>query len=149
MNTYEASYETVKNEGETEGGSNDKDYWKLWWVQDAGWNCGDVVNLTHNIDKDTKTLEITYSGGSTTWCTQLFYKNSNLEEGKNYKVTLNINVSAACKVSINGNEKSLTEGDNAIEFVWTAKGTSFSMQMGQSASDITVKIANVAWTEVE
>ncbi len=149
MNTYEASYETVKNEGETEGGSNDKDYWKLWWVQDAGWNCGDVVNLTHNIDKDTKTLEITYSGGSTTWCTQLFYKNSNLEEGKNYKVTLNINVSAACKVSINGNEKSLTAGDNAIEFVWAAKGTSFSMQMGQSASDITLKIANVAWTEVE
>lgn len=152
--TYEPSYDTmpdtVTGEGDTAANT-----WGLWWVAGADWSCGTVVNMgAHSIDAENKEISVTYSGGSVDFCVQLFYNNPNIVAGQKYKLSVTVNASAACEVTINKEVKQLVAGDNAIEIEFTQPAAggnnyqAYNMQMRPSTEEITMKISNVSWTEL-
>lgn len=144
---YTPNYDKLTNAAEADA---QNDEWSYWYVQDVAWNCGDVVNMTEaKIENGTITL--TYTGGSAWYAIQLFYKNSALSKGS-YKLTLKINVTKDCNITLNGTVVELHSGDNDVEvtFVNTA-ASALSLQMGtvnpeQLVTDITVKVSGVKWT---
>ena len=145
---YEPDMTTLANGDEASMG---EDVWTYWYVQDASWNCGDVVSLTaHEIDQ-SGAIVLTYSGGSVDYCTQLFYKNADLYAGSTYTLTCKINASAACTVTLNGKEVELNAGDNEVSVTFKLEGevSSFDMQMRAAAEALTVKVSDVSWTKAE
>ena len=127
------------------------DTWTYWYVQSLDWQCGDVVTISEAKVTPEGQIVLTYVGGSNNWCAQLFYKNSQLEDGKTYTLTCTINASAAHSVVINGKGFELVAGDNEITVNYTEGNgmSSFDGQFNQTATAVTLKLSGFNWTEKE
>ena len=108
--------------------------------------------ITKNYDNGTLNLEFTNNGAS--WVNmQLFNVNSTIAADKYYKLTFDIDSSAAGHVTVNGNVVALQEGKHSYVVYFTG-GNGFSMQFGveggKPAIDIPeakVAISNVKYEE--
>ena len=94
--------------------------------------------------------------GGNWYSNQLFYKNSALQAGKTYTLTIKMTSTVAGQITINGQIVNLVEGDNEIKLVGAEGNVSISMQMGTmdstgaTASTIAAgefTIENVEFTE--
>ena len=107
--------------------------WIEWHDQ---WWCGSGVTVKEATVSPSQ-LVIDYSIEGTNWfALQLFYYDSAIALGE-AKISLDINASAAGKVTINGNVVELVVGDNQVEVTATlvAGSASFSMQFGEEGGD--------------
>ena len=68
--------------------------------------------------------------GGNWYSNQLFYKNSALQAGKTYTLTMKMTSTVAGQITINGQIVNLVEGDNEIKLVGAEGNVSISMQMG-------------------
>lgn len=137
---YEYYDITLKN-GAADAAAN-PGKWAYWteWAQFT----------TLNYDNGTVNLEFTENGGQ--WYNiQLFNNNPTVVAAKYYKLTCDIDSSAAGHVTINGNVIAIEEGKHSYEIYFT-NGTGFSMQFGVEGSGIDipvgkVSISNIVYTE--
>ncbi len=103
-----------------------------------------------NYDNGTINLEFTENGGN--WYNlQLFNNDPSIVASKYYKLTCDIESSAAGHVTINGNVIEIQTGKHSYEVYFTG-GTGFSMQFGVEGSGLdipaaTVAISNINYTE--
>ena len=74
-------------------------------------------------------FDVSVEGGNW-YSNQLFYKNSALQAGKTYTLTMKMNSTVAGQITINGQVVTLTEGENNIELIVKDGNVSISMQMG-------------------
>ena len=122
---------------------------RFYYWNDQNW-AGASVEVTEATYKNG-TMKFTYEfkAGATDFGAQLFCKDTSLEKGATYTLTLKINATKATKVTINGTAKELVAGDNDVEVEFTAaeytqpKGDcSFSMQIkgaeGEGANTLTI-----------
>lgn len=101
---------------------------------------------TLNYDNGTVNLEFTENGGQ--WYNiQLFNNNPTVVAAKYYKLTCDIDTSAAGHVTINGNVVELQEGKHSYEVYFT-NGTGFSMQFGVEGSGLDINAAKVAISNI-
>ena len=104
-----------------------------WYVQDAGWNCGSVINATNSLADEKLTITASGLAANTNfWSSQLFYQTEELAAGQ-YIVAFKVNSDIARKLRVNGVDYDLVAGDNVVEFVTTlaaAGNLKLSMQMG-------------------
>ena len=68
--------------------------------------------------------------GGNWYSNQLFYKNSALQAGKTYTLTMKMTSTVAGLITINGQIVNLVEGENEIKLVGAEGNVSISMQMG-------------------
>ena len=68
--------------------------------------------------------------GGNWYSNQLFYKNSALQAGKTYTLTMKMTSTVAGQITINGQIVNLVEGENDIKIVGAEGNVSISMQMG-------------------
>ena len=123
--------------------------WSYWYVQDEAWECGDVVTMT-NVDKNGDMMQFTYAGGSTNWCTQIFYTDSSFARGSQYTLTCYIYASAAVKATINGEGYALKEGNNEIEVFFTVGDiAAFDAQFSATVDPVSITISKVTWKAYE
>lgn len=151
-----AKYTAVRKGAETKG-DNDPDgadvspnVWILWWRE---WD--PVVTMNEGYKIENNVLTFSFSGGpaadngEASWATQLFYNNTELTQGKTYRLFMKINSSAAYTINVNGTPVALVAGDNDVN-------VKFVLGNGISAVDIqfpspeahTIKISDVYWKEV-
>ncbi len=138
--------ELVKG-GEQDIGDN-TDKWYYWYVEDASWNCGSVVTVTDPAFANG-VFSITYNGGSVNYCTQLFYKASNLDASKQYFLTLTIETDKAVTVGLHGETYQLTAGTHTLTAIKAPGATSLSIQFNAVTEATTVKVSNVKWQEIK
>ena len=74
-------------------------------------------------------FDVSVAGGNW-YSNQLFYKNSALQAGKAYTLTMKMTSTVAGQITINGQVVTLTEGVNEIKLNVTEGSVSISMQMG-------------------
>ena len=74
-------------------------------------------------------FDVSVEGGNW-YSNQLFYKNSALQAGKTYTLTMKMTSTVAGQITINGQVVTLTEGENNIELIVKDGNVSISMQMG-------------------
>lgn len=100
-------------------------------------------------------FDVSVEGGNW-YSNQLFYKNSALQAGKTYTLTMKMTSTVAGQITINGQIVNLVEGDNEIKLVGAEGNVSISMQMGTmdstgaTASTIAIgefTIENIEFTE--
>ena len=120
-------------------------YWNdQWWVG------SNVIVHKAYLHQNVAVFDYEYSPESATdWGFQVFYDNTQLEVGKTFIVTMNVNSEDACKVVLNGKTFNLVPGDNSLTATYVEPETgrgSISMQIDKS-SDLrnTIKISNVNW----
>lgn len=134
-------YELTLNKGAEDAAKN-PGKWAYWteWAQFT----------TLNYDNGTVNLEFTENGGN--WYNlQLFKVDTLVQANKYYKLTCEIQTTAAGHVTINGNAVELQTGKHTYEVYFT-NGNGFNMQFGVEgmALDIsaaTVAISNISYTE--
>ena len=68
--------------------------------------------------------------GGNWYSNQLFYKNSALQAGKTYTLTMKMTSTVAGQITINGQIVNLVEGVNEIKIIGAEGNVSISMQMG-------------------
>ena len=156
---YQPSYDKkiqgaeMTSEWDKVGTDNNPDTWVYWYVADASWEQGAVVN-EFSADFDGNAFVVNYKDGEKDYSVQVFYKNSQLLAGQIYTLTCKINASVQTKAIINGKEMTLNAGDNTITVVFTLNAAG-AQQNGVSAIDfqfpkqtqkITLKISDVEWT---
>ncbi len=124
------------------------DKWYYWYVEDTVWDCGSVVTVT-NPSFANGVFSITYNGGSVDYCTQLFYKASNLDAAKQYFLTVTIETDKAVNVKVNGEIYQLTAGTHNLTAIKAAGATSLSIQFDAVTEATTVKVSNVKWQEIK
>ena len=100
-------------------------------------------------------FDVSVEGGNW-YSNQLFYKNSALQAGKTYTLTMDMTSTVAGQITINGQVVNLTEGLNKISLTVRDGNVSISMQMGTmdstgaTASTIAIgefTIENIEFTE--
>ena len=74
-------------------------------------------------------FDVSVEGGNW-YSNQLFYKNSALQAGKAYTITMKMTSTVAGQITINGNVVTLTEGVNEIKISGNEGNVSISIQMG-------------------
>lgn len=135
-------YELTLNAGAADATAN-PGTWAYWteWCQFT----------TLEYDNGTINVDFTENGGN--WYNmQLFYNNPEVVDGKFYKLSFNIDSSAAGHVTVNGVVLELKEGKHAYEVYFTG-GLAFNMQFGVNGPtgiDIpaaAVSISDITWTE--
>lgn len=101
----------------------------FWY--DQNW-CGSSVTASGNIDESGFTADYTTDSGFCWFGVQFFYKSAALNEGSEYTLTMDLNITAGGWITINGEKVKLTEGDNQVEVTYTetAQGVSLNIQMG-------------------
>ncbi len=137
-----------KGDNDTDGADVSPNVWILWW---RDWDPAVTMNDGYAIENNV--LTFSFSGGPTdgeaSWATQLFYNNTELTQGKTYRLFMKINSSAAYTITVNGAPVALVAGDNDVN-------VKFTLGNGLSAVDIqfpspdahTIKISDVYWKEV-
>ena len=134
-----------------EEGTKAPDTWIYW--ADQNW-CGSTVTVsTHKKVGDT--LQFAYTTvGNCDFGFQVFYKNSQNNEGASYrlsaKITTNFAVTAASQlVKINGTYVDLVNGDNNIAVKYVeggASASSFQLVVSTAASNnATITISDITW----
>ena len=107
-------------------------YMALWYVADAGWNCGEIVSVSNvNATENSYTIN-RESIGSNTWSTQMFYK----ENAGTYNVSFKITSSAAGDITINTENINLsanTAYEYSKEIALENFATLLSIQLGGTA----------------
>ncbi len=156
----ESSEESIESSEESSISINDKedvsfgengtlpaDKWVYW--NDQWWVGSKVVVHEAYVYNNEAIFDYEYLADSKTdWGFQLFYDNTSLEEGKTYKLTMDIYVEDDVNIKLNGTSFSLTSGMNeniTVSFVEPSSGNaSISMQIDKPADyRNTIKISNV------
>ena len=132
--------------GETGAAANPGKW--TYWTEFAGITYAKYENGKISFD-------VSVEGGNW-YSNQLFYKNSALQAGKTYTLTMKMTSTVAGQITINGQIVNLVEGDNEIKLVGAEGNVSISMQMGTmdstgaTASTIAIgefTIENIEFTE--
>ncbi len=109
-----------------------------YWNDHPDW-CGTDVRITTEPYKGDGVYSFTYSGMTNTcWFgLQLFLKNVGNVAGQTYTLSFKLNASVAGNITVNGQTKTLTVGDNAIEVTYTETDNvpSLSIQFGVKDPD--------------
>ena len=156
---YQPSYDKkiqgaeMTSEWDKVGTDNNPDTWVYWYVADASWNQGAVVN-EFAAEFEGNAFVVSYKDGEKDYSVQVFYKNSQLLAGQIYTLTCKINASVQTKAIINGKEMTLNAGDNTITVVFTLNAagaeqngvSAIDFQFPMQAQTITLKISDVEWT---
>ena len=107
----------------------------LWYVENADWGCGAVVEASATLEDGVVTIESNMGEGSFWFATQLFLYSAELEAGV-YHVSFNLNSNVAGKVQVNKQVFELVAGDNVIEYdveLASAGLVGISLQLGCEA----------------
>ncbi|MDE6505383.1 MAG: Ig-like domain-containing protein [Clostridia bacterium] len=134
-------YELTLKAGADDANKNPKK-WTYWteWCQFT----------TLEYDNGTLNLEFTENGGN--WYNlQLFYNNTDLDGTKYYKLSCDIDSTAAGHATLNGNVINIQEGKHTYD-VYFVGGLAFNMQFGVEGREnninaATVSISNIKWAE--
>ncbi len=151
---YRAEYGVLTNGGEDDA---KPDEWTYWY--DQSW-VGSAVTMTKNEIADGKiTLAFEGNTDSAAWFgVQLFYKNSKMFVGSKYTLSFKLTVDKACKVTINGQVKELTAGENTVTVdITLTSATCFTLQFGVHGDgdiggfvgNLEATISDVVWTKAE
>lgn len=112
---------------------------------------------------DNGTFTVTLVNDGEWWANQIFYKNSEFATGAKYTISLNINASVACSITINNTVVALQAGDNAITvgtadapLIQSDQAATFDMQFGTDPAQGgtgalksgTFTISNIVYTPV-
>ncbi len=161
----EAGTKAYNNESQAFDGEDLKEDEYFFWMARAQWSQQDV-KLEYAYFQDGEiNVKYTSDWDPGYWYGfQIFYKNSEHEVGKFYKLSCKINVNVDCKVTLNDTPLELKAGDNEVEVFFKltaglgASGTSsFDLALGcndgSSANgsflkDGTVAISDIAWEEI-
>ncbi len=116
--------EDIKFSGE---GDKAPDTWVYW--NDQNW-CGSTVSVSEHTKLGNKvTFTYTVDAGQCDWGFQVFYKNSQLNEGASYRLTAKVNSKVAVGdglLKINGTYVTLAAGDNDIAVKYVEGGAAAS-----------------------
>ncbi len=94
-------------------------------------------------DKGVISFDVSVAGGNW-YSNQLFYKNSALQAGKAYTLTMKMTSTVAGQITINGQQVTLVEGVNEIKLNVVEGSVSISIQMGtMDASGATASTIDV------
>jgi len=140
-------YADLDSSGES-GAVQNKNTWTYWcetWViVEEAYSLGDDVTIKFsNNDSDTP---------SHFYATQMFYCNSSLKSGTQYKLTFEAETTAGGRITLNGNVINLKEGKHSYTTYYTEGNTSISIQfgvngIGMEIKEATVTLSNVKWEE--
>lgn len=140
-------YADLESSGES-GAVQNKNTWTYWcdtWViVEEAYSLGDDVTIKFsNNDSDTP---------SHFYATQMFYCNSSLKSGTQYKLTFEAETTAGGRITLNGNVINLKEGKHSYTTYYTEGNTSISIQfgvngIGMEIKEATVTLSNVKWEE--
>lgn len=134
-----------------ENGTLPADKWVYW--NDQWWVGSSVTVHEAYVSNNEAVFDYEYASESNTdWGFQLFYDNTSLEEGKTYKLTMDIYVEDDVNIKLNNTPFSLTSGMNeniTVSYVEPSSGNaSISMQIDKPADyRNTIKISNVNFVE--
>ena len=135
--------ETVGFSGETDKTANTWVYWN-----DQNW-CGSTVSVqTHKKVGNTLIFAYTVDAGNCDFGFQVFYKNSSLNTGASYRLSVKINSQKAGTVKLNGAPVELSVGDNLVEVKYVEGGataSSFQFVVPTSMGSNTFVISEYAW----
>ena len=136
----------VPNAGEDNATPDTLSYWN-----DQNW-CGSFVTMVKN-EAANGVATFEYTGtGACAFGFQLFLKNTSLDEGVKYNLSLKINVATAVTATINGVPTELVAGDNnvSVEYI---EGNGISSVDAQfpitDGCSNTVKVSDLTWQIVE
>lgn len=152
VNNGAISYDIVFGENKADGNVITTPDTFYYW-NDQNWNGATVAASNAKYENGAATLSYEYTAGSSGFGFQIFYKSTQNETGKTYKLSFKINVTNAMSLGINGQTVTLTAGDNTVEVTYTeTQLASLSMQCGNSGDNDglnsnTVVISEVAFTE--
>ena len=112
---------------------------------------GGITNATY--DNGTVAFEVV--NGGNWYSNQIFYKNSSLTQGTQYKLTFKLISDVTEQITVNGNVITPVVGENLVELTYTESGSaSFSMQAGiygdgtVSIAAASFTISDIVWTAV-
>lgn len=121
-----------------------------YWTQRSGFKSAPYYN------NGTFTVELV--NGGDWYANQIFYKNSEIKTNDKYTISLNINASVACSITINNTVVALQAGDNVITVGTTdapltqSAMATFSLQFGVNGSvglsSGKFTISNIVYTPV-
>ena len=131
------------------------DTFMYWYVQDVSWNNGSVVNLkTHTYENNTITF--TYQGGDVAHSVQLFYGNSHMTAGKEYKISFTVTATKDMTITVNGKQIALKAGQQTqVEYIFTLATNALEdkspwaadIQLPGMSDEVTVTISGLKWNE--
>lgn len=130
-----------------ENGSLPLDTFVFW--NDQGW-CGSNTTVTEAYTEEGTVHATFTSTGACAFSFQIFYYNSTLTPGVQYKLTFKVNVATAVTAMVhNSVQKELVAGDNTVEdtFVQGAAKTA-SLTLSLPATDNTVVLSDFVWEVV-
>ena len=141
---YEIVDGEIPNSGEDGLVADTLGYWN-----DQYW-CGSNVTVS-KAEAANGVATFEYAGtGSCAFGFQLFLKNSSLDDGIKYGLTLKVNAATAVTATFNGTPVELVVGDNnvAVEFVQGNGMSSIDVQFPiTDGCTNTIKISEIAWEE--
>ncbi len=147
--TLEVTKDKMVELGKSDSGAmespNGWAYYSYDWV---------IVNEAYYYDNAATLVFSNNTADSTeySWILQLIYHNKEIETGKTYEMTLNVNSSAEGRISLAGKAVTLKQGDNVINVGFTAnednKGL-FKIQFGVWGEYNTLKEGTVSVSIVE
>ena len=152
--TYEPNYQAGDVAFGEEAKSSDN---FLYW-NDQNW-CGQTVTVSEAKIENNE-LHLTYTSEGKAFYGagfQVFYKNTDLQNNEEYKLTLKVNSTVAGKIRVNGEIVDLVVGDNNISVTYTEldghaslafiNGT-FENGVSTTIDAATFVISNIKWAEV-
>lgn len=149
--------------GDSPNALSDINTWYLWYSKEYTWSypSGYATVTIGDGDNEDGTTGATFANGTVTipyttdehcdWGVQLYYKNTSLNSGTQYAISMNIDAAASVDITINDNKFSLVAGSNDIEVYYQEGGDndfSFSMQVAVDAdvaTENTLTLSDIQW----